>query len=221
MHWTANVKQAYQDRRVAQDYDRERFSSFVGRMFDYLEKNAIKKALGQAQKQSKVSTVLDIPCGTGRITEVFLEQDLHVLGGDISQEMITVARSKLSRFHDRVSFNCLDLDQLDLPSFSYDLVSCIRLFHHLQTKQRAALLQKLARVSRKYVIINVSYSSPFYRQRRRLKEWLKQGVSPTNSTWAEIQRETHHAGLQVAASYFVWPFVTEDCVLLLEKTLDL
>lgn len=217
MHWTKIVKQSYQDQQVAQNYDRERFSSFAGGVFDYLEKKTIKKVLRRARRQGYISTVLDIPCGTGRITECFLKQGLQVLGGDISQEMIAVAHTKLARFGDRVAFSRLDLDQLDLPDSTYDLVSCIRLFHHLDTEQRSAVLRELARVSRRYVLVNVSYSSPFYRQRRRLKKWLRQGVSRTSSTWVEIQRETRDAGLQVVGSYFVLPFVSEDLVLLLGK----
>ncbi len=220
MQHTRIVKQFYQNRQVAQNYDRERFSSFTGRILDYLEKKAIKKAVRRAQRKSCISTVLDIPCGTGRITEWFLKRGFLVLGGEISREMIAVGRVKLASFGDRVTFKQLDLDQLDLPDSSYDLISCIRLFHHLESEQRSAVLWELARVSRRYVLINVSYSSPFYRQRRRLKKWLRQGVSRTSSTWAEIQREARDAGLQVAAYYFVLPLVAEDLVLLLEKSYE-
>ena len=218
IHSTKIVRQAYEDLQVAQNYDRERFISLAGRVFDYLEKTTIKNLLRRAQRQSHVSTVLDIPCGTGRITDLFLEQGLHVLGGDISQEMIGVARAKLFRFGDRVDFERLDLDQLDLPTSSYDLVSCIRLFHHLETKERSSVMQDLARVSRKYVLVNVSYSSPFYRQRRRLKKLLGQGISRTSSTWAEIRHESRKAGLQIVGFCFIFPFLDEDLVLLLEKT---
>ena len=221
MQPTRIVKHFYQNRQIARDYDGERFSSFSGRIFDYLEKTAIKRAIQDAQRKNCISTVLDIPCGTGRITEWFLKRGFSVLGGDISQEMMAVGRIKLASFSDHVTFRQLDLDHLDLSNSSYDLVSCIRLFHHLETEQRSAVLWELARVSRRYVLINVSYSSPFYRQRRRLKKWLRQGVSRTSSTWAEIQREARDAGLQVAGYYFVLPLVTEDLVLLLEKPYEL
>lgn len=217
MELTTSIKHAYRNFRVAQNYDRERFSSWAGRFFDDLEKKAIKKALQWARCHSNIANVLDIPCGTGRITELLLEQDLLVLGGDISDDMIAVARHKLARFQKRIAFRQLDLERLDLPTASYDLVSCIRLFHHLQTEQRSAYLQEMARVSRKFVLINVSYSSAYYRFRRWVKRTLNQGVSLTSSTDTEIQRETSAAGLKIVASYFVLPFVTEDMILLLEK----
>jgi ubiquinone/menaquinone biosynthesis C-methylase UbiE len=221
MQPTRIVKHFYQNRQIAQDYDGERFSSFSGRIFDYLEKRAIERAIQDAQRKNCVSTVLDIPCGTGRITEWFLKRGFSVLGGDISQEMMAVGRIKLASFSDHVTFRQLDLDHLDLPNSSYDLVSCIRLFHHLETNQRTAVLRELARVSRKYVLVNVSYSSLIYRQRRRLKQWLRQGVSRTSSTWAEIQCETRDSGLQVVSYHFIFPLVSEDLVLLLERSGEL
>lgn len=218
MNWNKKVKEDYQDPLIAQSYDQERFGSFEGRIFDCLEKRVIKKALNIAQRNFDIDTVLDIPCGTGRITEVLLERRLHVTGGDISPEMISVARSKLfPRFGNLVIFKELDLDRLELQDSTYDLVSCIRLFHHLETKQRSAILRELARVSRKYVLVSVSYSSSYYQMRRKLKRLMHQGVSKSSSTWSEIKSELSNAGLQIKSTYFVLPLISEDLILLLEK----
>lgn len=217
MEWSKNVKHVYQDPLVAQNYDKDRFTSFPGQLFDYLEKKAIERALNLDNRHVAVSTVLDIPCGTGRITEMLLEKGLHVTGADISPEMIEMARAKLSKFGNLVVLKQLDLDLLDLPDCSYDLVSCIRLFHHLKTKQRAAIMCELARVSKRYVLINVSFSSRFYRRRRQLKKMLGQAVSKTSSTWSEIGDEVRKAGLKIVGRHFVLPLISEDLIILLEK----
>lgn len=212
------VKQRYQDRSVAQTYDHERFSSVVGRMFDRIEKRALASLLRRVTDEIPDPSVLDIPCGTGRITEFLLQRGLTVVGGDISHEMMAVAKEKCSPFSPRVSWRRLDLERLEVDDNSTDLVTCIRLFHHLESDARGSILRELARVTRRFVLVNVSFSSPWYRMRRRIKRALGQGVSTTSSTRAEILQEVSRAGLQVEARRFVWPLLSEDLVLLLRKT---
>lgn len=214
---TTTVKANYQDVAVARAYDRERFQSFVGRTFDRLEKQAIRKIVTQACGELTQPAVLDAPCGTGRITELLLDMGLSVTGGDISPAMIEVAREKCARFEKQMTFRTLDLEGSDVPAGSYDVVSCIRLFHHLNTQARAKILCELSRMTRRYVVASVSISTPFYRWRRALKRWLGQGVSATSSTWAEIEREAAAAGLRLAGHRFVWRFASEDVILLFEK----
>ena len=213
----ADVKHRYLDRSVARGYDGERFTSLVGRSFDALERRALAAIVRRAARQPVPPSVLDVPCGTGRITGLLLEQGLAVTGGDISTAMIEVAREKLARFGGRVSWRQLDLQRLELADNSVDLVTCIRLFHHLKSDARAAILCELARVTRQYVIVNVSLSSPIYRLRRRVKRALGQALSQESSTWEEIQRESAAAGLRLEAQRFVWPLVSEDLILLFRK----
>jgi ubiquinone/menaquinone biosynthesis C-methylase UbiE len=212
-----NIKDQYLDDAVATQYDRDRFSSFVGRTFNRLEKRTLRSVVTRAKRELPNPAVLDIPCGTGRITELLLEEGLTVTGGDISAAMIDVARRRLARFGAQVSFRQLDLDRLAMEDDSVDLVTCIRLLHHIDSPARARILRECARVTRRFVIINVSYSSPLYRLRRRLKQAMGQGVSAASSTWTEIEQEAESAGLRIETAQFVFPVVTEDLVLLLRK----
>ena len=212
------IKDRYLDAAVARQYDRERFSSFAGRTFDQLEQRTLRSVVKRVRCDIADPVVLDIACGTGRITELLLDEGLGVIGGDISTAMLRVAQSRLTRFGSRVSFRELDLDRLSLENDSVDLVTCIRLLHHVDSPARAQILGELARVTRRFVIVNVSYSSPVYALRRRLKRALGQGVSEASSTWVEIQREASSAGLRIEDSRFVWPLMSEDLVLLLSKT---
>ncbi|MCE9552259.1 MAG: class I SAM-dependent methyltransferase [Planctomycetes bacterium] len=214
---TPTIKHHYQDEAVATSYDQERFTSLSGRTFDRLEKRAIRKLLEVARRQVAHPEVLDAPCGTGRITELLLEQGFQVTGGDISLPMINAARHKCARFNSQVDFRCLDLDAIELPDNSFDLVTCIRLFHHLETEARTRILKELARVSKRYVLINVSFSSGYYRVRRRAKRLLGQGVSTASSTWDEIRLEMAAAGLQIESSRFLLRYFSENLLLLLTK----
>lgn len=209
-----SVKNDYQDEAVARSYDGSRFRG-IGWILDKLERRALRRTFRHIRKVVADPAVLDVPCGTGRITEFLLGQGLDVTGGDISQAMMEVARHKCRHFP-TARFVPLDLDRLDLPDRSFDVVTCIRLFHHLDTQERERTLKELARVTRRFVVVNVSYSSRFYRCRRRLKGWLGQGVSPTSSTWVEILREAAAAGLRVIGCCFCLRFLSEDLVLLME-----
>ena len=214
---TQVIKNYYQDHGVARDYDRQRFSGWAGKTFDALEKNALQKMLRPVLDEVPKPKVLDVPCGTGRITELLLARGLGVTGGDISQEMIDVARIKCARFGERVSFCQIDLDAPNLPEHGFDLVTCIRLLHHLDSQARKGVFQALAKMSRRFVLVNMSYMSPFYRMRRQVKKMLRQGVSRECSTWRQILEETRQAGLRVEGFRFVWRYVSEDMILLLRK----
>lgn len=214
---TTTVKDNYTDAAVARAYDKERFRSFVGQTFDRLEKRMLRKMVAAVLRECPRPKVLDVPCGTGRITEMLLDQGLSVTGGDISPAMMEVAGEKCARFGDRIQFRQLDLERLDVPDNSYDLVSCIRLFHHLDTAAREKILRELARVSRRHVLVNMSLSTPYYRARRSLKRTLRQPISTTSSTWAEIAREAEAAGLRIERRRLVLPLVSENLVVLYRK----
>lgn len=211
------VKQLYLDQRVARSYDRDRFGHWAGRLLHALEMRALARILAVVRRAVASPRVLDVPCGTGRITQFLLEKGFVVVGADVSCSMLEVAREKCAAFGDRVSFRPLDLERLDLPDTSFDLITCIRLFHHLGTDDRARVLRELARVSRRFVAVNVSFSSPYYRLRRRWKRRLGQGVSAASSTWQEIASEAAAAGLRLRSHRFVARWLSEDLVLLLEK----
>ncbi len=211
------IKRHYQDNSVARSYDKERFAGIVGRAFDAIEKRALRKVVGDVLRDTPQPKVLDVPCGTGRITEFLLRMGLEVTGSDISREMMDIAKVRCERFSGRITFEQMDLDAPDLPENAYDLVTCIRMLHHLDTNARKGVFRSLARLTRKYVLVNVSYSSPFYRWRRRVKRAFGQGVSRESSTWLQILEETSQAGLCVKSWRFILPFASEDLVLLLTK----
>jgi ubiquinone/menaquinone biosynthesis C-methylase UbiE len=213
----SDVKQRYQDEQVARSYDRVRFSGPIGRMIDALEKRAFKKALNRVRRDLPSPKVLDIPCGTGRITEVLLEAGLDVIGGDISFPMMEIAQNKLARYGDRVSFRHLDLEGINLPDDGCDLVSCIRLFNHLGKNERTRILRELARVSRRYIILNVSFWAPFYRFAVYLKRLLGIPAPKEPSPWNELNGEIAAAGMRIEAYFFELRFLSEVVILVLRK----
>ena len=65
----------------------------------------------------KPQTVLDLACGTGTVSELLHCRGFDVVGVDLSEEMIDVARSKSGN----VEYHAVDASQMDLGR-SFDLV---------------------------------------------------------------------------------------------------
>src|SRR5215469_9046728 len=101
---TFDPRTEYQDLDTANAYDRK-FESLSGQVFHWAESRQLSRI---AREIVKGSRVLDAPCGTGRLTEIFLRQGLVAIGGDISGEMIHIARSRLLSDKNGASFSRMD-----------------------------------------------------------------------------------------------------------------
>lgn len=144
------AKEHYQNKRVAQQYDLVRFGSPLGKFVDRLEKTALRKALKRA---GRASVVLDIPCGTGRITEFLLTQGYEVTGADISDEMLEVAQRRLGSYPGFRGLVHQDAEHLDFQDKSFDFVVSSRFFGHLPSSTRIQVLKEMGRVAQEGVIV--------------------------------------------------------------------
>ena len=70
-------------------------------------------------KNHGAKEVVDIACGTGKMTELLLERGLKLIGIDASEEMLTVARGK-----SKTTFVAQDMRKLDLPH-AFDMAVCV------------------------------------------------------------------------------------------------
>lgn len=160
----------YQEKSVADDYDHARFTSLAGRSFDRLEKHNIRKAFRSLPSDS---LILDAPCGTGRLAEVLLEEGHRVVGMDISDEMLQVARDKLARFGQRFTTTVTDLRHLPEAQIGqYDAVLCARVLMHLSLDEQITFLGNVARLTQGTVVFTQSWTSPYQKMRRRVKRML-------------------------------------------------
>lgn len=97
-------------------------------------------------------TVLDIPSGTGRFLEMYLEKGLAVIAADISEDMLSVAKGKKNS-EGSVKFQIEDACALSLSDNSCDHIICWRLAHLLSSSALERVLSEFSRVARKSVII--------------------------------------------------------------------
>jgi ubiquinone/menaquinone biosynthesis C-methylase UbiE len=209
-----NPRSYYLDHRVAESYDNIRFKSISGRIFDHFEKKAIGKAL---RLTPAGSAVLEVPCGTGRITEYLLRSHFKVTAVDISPAMIAVAAKKLQPFGRQVSFKVGDLAGLKVAAETYSCAVSIRFLSHFNAGERVAFLKNLSRFSSQ-VVIGVSYSNPWYRFRRLLKKFAR-CARPIQYPLDEssLLRELTESNLEIVERFSPLSFLSEELILLLKK----
>jgi len=200
----------YQDRRIAESYDDVRFSRLSGRVYNELEKRCIVRAFAHVQK---VSRVLDLPCGTGRLAEPLLEAGYSVTGVDISATMLEQASRRLRRFGSRfVSFVC-DVHDMPARSERFEAALCARVLMHFPLNSQIAFLKAVAAVTQGSVVFTQSFSTPYQRLRRRVKRLIGNPPSATYPiTESDLRKLLDGAGLVEARRIRPMPLLTEEII---------
>ena len=106
------------DRTLGKSYEKVGNAYHFGRT-DYPQKliNDIVKLSGI----QKDSLLLDIGCGTGKSTLPFVKKGYKILGIDISQDMLRVAK-RISRKYETAQYKKISFENAKLPQGSFDLL---------------------------------------------------------------------------------------------------
>ncbi len=213
MSW--NPDEHYKSHRVAAEYDKHRFSSMAGRVFNYLEKRMVRKCFRGVPNAQKI---VDVPCGTGRLAEALLAHGYSVHGIDISQEMLLVASERLGAYGSRFTTEVADVKHLPAKVPMYDGALCARVLMHFPLDQQIEFLSGVARLSRSVVVINHSLDSGYQRLRRGFKGLLGHQASaghPVNN--ADIKALLKGAGLREVKRRRLLPLISEAVYIVAEK----
>jgi ubiquinone/menaquinone biosynthesis C-methylase UbiE len=93
--------------------------------FNMLSQSQLEKLL-DVLNISKRQSILDVGCGTGALIEYISDHTQgNVTGIDFSSEAIQFAQERMRGKHDRLSFQVMDMDDLTLPSKTFDTVLSI------------------------------------------------------------------------------------------------
>jgi len=113
------------------------------------------------------SRILDVATGTGRQAFAFAKRDHDVVGIDLSEDMLKVARKKNK--YENVRFEIADATNLPFEDNSYD-VSCVSFaLHDMIPTIREKALKEIARVTKQNgTIMIVDYALPKNRVSRFL-----------------------------------------------------
>lgn len=180
---TADDAQNYRDRRFGR--------SRHGRKVDAAERRLVWHVVADLEP---CDSVLDVPCGTGRFLPIFDAMIDQVIGADVSEEMLNLARASVGHGPGERPVPCLAADarSLPFPDGSFDLVFSMRLLHRVvENRERIKVLAELTRVSRRWVLFS------FYNRRTwsGLRDRLRGRYS--GETRRAIAAEVAEAGLRL------------------------
>jgi len=206
--WRA--KQAhYQDPEVAREYDARRFSSARKRGDTARFWRAIEKGLGP--ELVGVQSVLDTPAGTGRFAPFVLREGRKLVIADLSHAMLMEARASGAP---RVQADALSLPFADA---SFDLVLCMRFLFHVPRELQPKVLAELARVSRRFVAVDVRHAWAWSAWTRRLRGKLLARPVSARLRPSEIDPLFAGAGLVPRSKRWFAPGFSEKLLVLAEK----
>ncbi len=145
-------------------------------------------------KHSGVGSVLDVPCGSGRLRGVLQAASPRYVGVDYSEAMLQASRAAGSDPApvDRSAWIRADIAALPFGDRSFDAVVVCRLLHHFgSTAQLEAALRECARVARKLVIASFWDRSSIPAQRKLLR--CKLGLANSDTRVARSRDQIQNA----------------------------
>jgi ubiquinone/menaquinone biosynthesis C-methylase UbiE len=220
-----HARSRYRDSVVATTYDSSRFLSAKGRKRNRLTLAAIQRAFDKAASLgTPIRGCLDLPCGTGRLFPWLLQRQLQFIGADISLEMMRAARTKICATSSGGASCALvqcDGEHLPFMDRSVDVIFSIRFMFHAPREVRVRILQEMARVSRRWLIVDFRHCYNF----RWCLRWLCHSLGLAKhkgEVWsrASLRGEAAEAGLRLVSIFSPrrgLSFFSDKWVVLLEK----
>jgi SAM-dependent methyltransferase len=155
-------------------------------------------------------TLLDLPCGAGRFTDLLRPRCSRLIQGDLAGAMLA------QRQNPQLWALQGSLNQLPFADDCVDLAFCFRVLHHFAGSElRVQVLSELARVSQKWILTSYydAHSLPIWRDRLRGRN---RALTPISH--AQFEKEAAQVGLKVALRSFRSRWWSQQVIALLQKT---
>jgi SAM-dependent methyltransferase len=200
-------------------YDEERRFGRTprGRRMNRFERETAQFVLSRLQRNSRV---VDVPCGTGRFSDIIKGEGHRYVGVDLNLGNARHAASRLN-----VSLPTVQASLLELPlaDNSADFVLCIRMFHHFSLKQIERALQEMSRTAPQCLV--TFYNRRTWRvQKRRFSLRVRRKALRGGEAWdaktysaPEMARLVQKAGLRIKQKIPSTSFFTTNQFLWLER----
>lgn len=172
------------------------------KLSDRLEQRMARRAL---QLAGNPSSILDLPCGTGRFWSMLASQPhRQLLAADLSAAMLELA----AKVREPAVVNRFRLLQcsafaITLPDASVDCIFSIRLMHHIASAgDRLAMLKEFHRVTRETVVLSLWVDGNYKAWRRRKLEAKRRRMGEGSDNRfivarAQFEGECRAAGFEI------------------------
>lgn len=133
--------------KVAEEYEQKRLGSNFGRYKHFAELKSLFKLLPKEDLK-----ILEIGCGTGRITEALVKKGYKVSPIDSSQAMLAQYRQKPGLPKAQLA----NTTQLPFQNNSFSAVFSLRVIWHLPKEEIDKMLFEATRVSSNFIILDIT-----------------------------------------------------------------
>ena len=194
------ARERFSRRTVAEVYPAE----YGDNWRDRREKACILECVSRIPAGAKV---LDLPCGTGRMTKLLVERGYRVTGADASQAMLSRAIENYAAYRNErdsnappVQFGVQDVLATNFATDEFDGICCIRLFHHFaEAELRRRAFRELRRICSGPIVVSFLNSFALDRVAYWMKAKLKgrPQLHQLPIPYAAIAADASAAGLQI------------------------
>ncbi|MDF1613248.1 class I SAM-dependent methyltransferase [Stygiobacter electus] len=129
------------------------------------------------------SSVIDVGCGTGRLSFFIADKVSKVAGIDLSQKNIQKANDNLSKNpNKKISFVHTDISSMISKNEKFDYAVMTYVIHEVNEEKRVELLQQLSQVANKIIIGDYLVPKPdgFWSKLNEVVEFLAGNEHYTN-----------------------------------------
>jgi SAM-dependent methyltransferase len=164
-------------------------------------------------------TIMDAPCGAGRMTTFLAELGFRPAAADVSPAMVDLARQNFADAGLDVPVEVADLENTGWPDDAYDNLFSFRFFHHLPTHDlQRRVAAEMCRVTRRRVLVSYLDARSWTSRRRALEARLKRRIPGKHTlTPPQMTRLFEAAGFRVVADYARLPLIHSLRILVAER----
>lgn len=211
----------YQNSQVASAYDqayhgRLTLANVRPRVVDWGEKRALRRLAAHLPSDCEI---IDLACGTGRISEFWLIQGYSVVSSDISEQMMALAAQRLTTYPTFRGLCLGDAENTPFESGSADCVSVVRLLQRVPKERHTSMLREFARISRKWVIVSFATESGYIRMLNFVKALVfrPHPLRTHSAGVAEFVKCGEEAGLRAVEIVRTLPAISEEVFVCFRK----
>jgi len=165
-----SYQQNYQEVQDARDYNLKYRKYFLKRLSTKREYQLLNQLLS---RQEHCATMLDLPCGGGRLSPQLAPFTDLLIEADIAVGQILFGKAN-SHVPTRRIWMTASAFHIPFQNSSIDAIVCVRLCHHLPASaERERLFCELLRVTRKFVIMSFFDYHSFKNTLRRMSSCLR------------------------------------------------
>jgi ubiquinone/menaquinone biosynthesis C-methylase UbiE len=181
------------------------------RSHNYAERNP-KRAKRERELLERIwpgrqnETVLDLPCGTGRLLPFLRDHGHRVAQGDGAFAMLKQADSRGMRGELLIQANAL---QVPFGDACVDGVVMFRFLHHLPPEAAKNAIAEACRVARRFVVVSFFHPCSMHHLQRRTRQLLGTPATRFAMTLATIKKTAKRHGFELHQSTAQLPFARD------------